>query len=68
MNDLCTFKQFVEENKIFTEAALRNIIFNKHQNGLHDAGAILKFGKKIIIDKEKFFIWFREYCEENNKP
>jgi hypothetical protein len=60
MNDLYTFKQFVSEQKLFTEAGLRDIIFKRDKNNLQKSGAILRYGKKIIIDKEKFFKWFKD--------
>ncbi len=60
MEGLYTFKQFIQEQSLFSEGALRNILFKKDENGLQESGAILRYGKKIIIDKEKFFIWFKE--------
>lgn len=57
MEGLYTFKQFVDEQKLFTNSSLRNIIFKRHENGLQESGAIKRFGRKILIDKEKFFIW-----------
>jgi len=60
MEGLYTFKQFVGEQTIFTEGALRNILFLRDKNGLQESGAIIMYGKKILIDKQKFFDWFKE--------
>ena len=57
MTGIYTFKQFINEQHLFTEGALRNMIFNRHKNGLEESGAIKRFGRKILIDKTKFFIW-----------
>lgn len=57
MEDIYTFKQFVDEQKLFTESSLRNIIFKRHENGLEESGAIKRLGRKILIDKDKFFLW-----------
>ena len=59
MEGLYTFKQFVGEQTIFSEAALRNILFLRDKNGLANSGAIILYGKKILIDKVKFFDWFK---------
>jgi hypothetical protein len=55
MENLYTFKQFTDEQNLFTEGSLRNMIFKRHENGLEESGAIKRFGRKILIDKEKFF-------------
>ena len=54
---LYTFKQFVLEQKLFSDASLRNMIFKRHENGLEESGAIKRFGRKILIDKDKFYKW-----------
>lgn len=57
MDGLYTVKQFSEEQRIFSEASVRNMIFLRDQNGLEESGAIKRYGRKILIDKEKFFKW-----------
>jgi hypothetical protein len=57
MEGLYTFKQFIEEQRLFTEGALRNMVFKRHENGLEESGAIKRYGRKILIDKNKFFEW-----------
>jgi hypothetical protein len=72
MEGLYTFKQFIAEQKLFTEGSLRNMIFKRHENGLEESGAIKRFGRKILIDKEKFFTWVnsltsKDYYQKTDK-
>lgn len=48
-----TVKQFAAKHPAFPESSLRWIIFNKEQNGF--GPAILKAGRKVVIDEQKFF-------------
>jgi hypothetical protein len=67
---LTTVKLFARENEVFTEPALRNLIFNAETrqstkgeipgNGLIECGAILRLGRKVLIDPPRFFIWIRQ--------
>lgn len=57
MPTLLTVKQFPPKHPAFTEPAIRMLIFNEKQNGLADAGAIVRIGRKVLIDEEKFFDW-----------
>ncbi|MFZ2171050.1 MAG: hypothetical protein WAW61_15605 [Methylococcaceae bacterium] len=61
---LSTVKQFPQKNPAFTEGGLRSLIFNEQSNGLAESGAIIRIGRKILIDEVKFFAWI----EGNNKP
>lgn len=36
---------------------LRNLIFNRHKNGLDKFGVIKKVGKRVLIDEAAFFGW-----------
>ena len=42
---------------VITEGGLRWEIFNKDSNGLKESGAILKRGRKILIDTNRYFDW-----------
>ncbi len=64
---LLTVHQFPVRNPAFTEAALRNLIFKaeaRHSskviipgNGLIECGALVRIGRKVLIDEAKFFTW-----------
>ena len=52
-----TVKQFIERHRAMTNGGLRALIFNEHKNGLAESGAILRLGRKILIDENRFFCW-----------
>lgn len=62
-----TVRQFSRRNPAFTEAALRNLIFKAEPrqssrgpipgNGLTEAGALIRIGRKVLIDETAFFAW-----------
>jgi hypothetical protein len=67
---LHTVAQFPVAHPAFTEAALRNLIFKAERrhssngeipgNGLIEAGAIVRIGRKVLIDEDRFFDWVRQ--------
>jgi hypothetical protein len=67
---LRTVAQFRVAHPAFSESALRNLIFKaepRHTskgeisgNGLIDAGAIVRIGRKVLIDEDRFFDWVRQ--------
>jgi len=57
MPKLATVKQFAFENPAFSEASLRWLLFKSDENGLAKSGAILRNGRRVLIDAEKFFQW-----------
>ncbi len=52
-----TVNQFCEKHTAFTRGGMRALIFNEHQNGINKAGAIVRLGRKVLIDETKFFNW-----------
>ena len=62
-----TVRQFSERNPAFSQAAIRNLVFKadaRHSsrgeipgNGLIEAGAIVRIGRKVLIDEDAFFAW-----------
>jgi len=52
-----TVQQYVDSHPYHTMASFRWILFNRATNGLSASGAIIKLGKKIIIDVEKAEAW-----------
>ena len=54
---LFTVKQFAERNPFITESGLRFQIFHRKRNGLESSGALVRLGRKILIDEEKYFGW-----------
>jgi hypothetical protein len=52
--------QFCARNPAFTAQAVYTLIFNQDKNGLRESGAVLRIGRKILIDEAKFFAWVRK--------
>lgn len=63
MPTLSTVNQFTEKHPAFTIGGLRAWIFNEATNGLKQSGAIVRIGRKVLIDETKFFAW----VESQNK-
>jgi hypothetical protein len=58
-----TINQFTTANLAFTLGGMRALIFNEDSNGLKASGAIIRLGRKVLIDNAKFFAWI----ESQNK-
>jgi hypothetical protein len=48
------------------------MIFMRDKNGLEETGAIKRYGRKILIDKDKFFNWIKslpsnDYTQKKGK-
>ena len=52
-----TVNQFTEKHPCFTTGGLRDLIFKEHSNGLAKAGAIVRLGRKVLIDESAFYAW-----------
>ena len=58
-----TVQQFTTKHAAFTVGGMRSWIFNEDTNGLKKSGAIVRIGRKVVIDESKFFAW----VESQNK-
>lgn len=56
---LVTVTQFVETNPAFSSGGVRSLLFYRGHDALK-AGAICRFGKRILIDEARFLDWVRE--------
>ena len=52
-----TVSQFVNQHPAFNTGGLRSLVFQEHQNGLAESGAIVRIGRKVLINQQKFFAW-----------
>ena len=58
LDDLVTVKTFASRYPdVGTEAAIRWQIHSSANNGLQESGAIVKNGKKILIDVPQYLQW-----------
>ena len=66
-----TVRQFSERNPAFTEPSVRNLVFKADSresslgtipgNGLLEAGAIIRIGRKVLIHEARFFAWLDSF-------
>lgn len=54
---LLSVNQFAKKQPAFTNSSLRALIFNETSNGLAKSGAIIRLGRRVLINEEKFFAW-----------
>lgn len=54
---LFTVEQFSAAEPAFKESSLRWLIFNRERNGLEESGAIIRVGRRILLDRQKFLVW-----------
>ena len=62
-----TVEQFSNDNPCFTTSSLRNLIFKADErqstngviagNGLLVVGAIVRVGRKVLINEDRFYQW-----------
>lgn len=64
---LLSVRDFAERHSAFPVATLRDLIFKAEErytangklpgNGLLEAGAIVRVGRKVMLDEARFFAW-----------
>jgi len=52
-----TVNQLCENHKAFKTGGIRALIFNEDKNGLAKSGAIVRMGRKVLINQQRFFEW-----------
>jgi hypothetical protein len=65
-----TVAQFAKRNPAFSEPAIRNLVFKAAArkssngtipgNGLIESGAIVRLGRKVLINEFRFFEWLEK--------
>ena len=55
--NLLTVYQFVEKYPAFKIGGVRAYIFNEKKNRLAESGAVLRVGRKVLINEPRFFYW-----------
>lgn len=70
---LSTVRQFSEHHPAFTAGSLRSLIFQAEPrktsrgdipgNGLAESGALVRLGRRVLIDEAKFFEWLESQQE-----
>jgi hypothetical protein len=62
--NLLTVRQFCEQFPAFSTGSIRSYIYYAEINGLKEARAIKRVGKKILIDVDAFFEWIEKKTME----
>ena len=68
VRNIATVKQFCEKWPAWSPAAVRSLILHAYghkarngklypPNGLGDSGALIRLGRRVLIDEEKWFAW-----------
>ena len=52
-----TVAQMAQRHYFLSEGGLRFQIFNAKGNGLEGSGALIRLGRRVLIDEAKYFGW-----------
>ncbi|MFQ5444057.1 MAG: hypothetical protein ACE5EK_05510 [Nitrospinales bacterium] len=65
---LLTVSQFSTKHPWATEPGLRFQIFNSAKNGLSDAQAIVRLGRRVLIYEARYFEWVASLQPKKGQP
>jgi len=54
---LLNVKQFAQQQPALTEGGIRWDLFNSKRNGLAKSGAIIRRGRRVLIDPDRYLEW-----------
>ena len=57
---LLAVNQFSQKHPAFPIGGLRHRIIHEKKNGLAQSGAIIRNGRRVLIDEQKFLHWVVE--------
>lgn len=60
MANLKTVTQIITDTPGLTHGGVRWDLFNADKNGLADTGAIIRRGRRILIDEDLYLRWMRD--------
>ena len=63
---LYTVAKFSQRHSFITEGGLRFQIFNAKENGLAASGAIVRIGRRVLIDEKRYLDWI-ESLQDNRE-
>lgn len=64
MTDIFTVEQTANAIPALTEPSIRWHLFNREKNGLSKSGAIIKNGRRVLIDFPKYIEWIKNQGDE----
>ena len=64
---LYTIAQFSERHPFISQGGLRFQIFNSKDNDLEQLGALVRLGKRVLINEPKYFEWIDSQQDDSGK-
>ena len=64
---LLTVIQFSTKHSFVTPGGLRFQIFNAKENGLEKTGAIVRIGRRVLVNEEKYFAWIESQQDKKER-
>jgi hypothetical protein len=58
---MLTVAQLATRHPAFSQASLRHWIFHSENNGLAASGALIRLGRKILLDEAAFIRWVKSH-------
>lgn len=57
--EFLTVRQFADKHPAFTNGGIRSLLFYRYEDA-EKSGAVVRFGRRILIDEPRFLAWVRE--------
>ena len=54
-----TTKQFCAKHQAFAIGGIKELLSEQYTNGLFESKAIVRIGRKLLIDEQMFFEWVK---------
>ncbi len=64
---LRTLRQLSAANPAFSVGGLRWMVFHAASNGLADARAIVRVGRRVLIDEDRFGDWLAAHASPRDR-
>lgn len=64
MSTILSVEQTAEQIPALTQAAIRWHLFNRKTNGLAESGAVIKIGRRVLIDFPNYIEWLKAQGED----
>ena len=64
MSEIHTVQQAANKIPALTESAIRWHLFNRELNGLSKSGAVIKVGRRVLLDLPKYTDWLKGHGGE----
>lgn len=59
-----TVEQLCNEQDALTVGMVRTLLFNRKTNGLQDSGAVVRVGRRLLLDRDVFLDWMWKQGQE----